>query len=158
MNYKDIYEKLKEQFGEAILELVEEDHSDPFINAAPEQIKDICLYLRDEEDLQFDYLTLLSGMDYEDSLGVIYHLYSFKQDHSIVLKVKLDRDDPKVPTVERVWRTADWHEREAYDMYGIIFEGHHNLIRILCCYDWQGYPLRKDYKVQEDYHGIRVPY
>ena len=158
MQPQDIFEKLKEKFGDSIIEMVTEDTFDPYITVNPEQITEICLYLRDEEDLKFDYLTLLSGMDYQDKLGVVYHLYSYELKHRLVLKVFLDRENPIVPTVEKVWLTADWHEREAWDMFGIKFEGHHNLIRILCPYDWEGFPLRKDYKVPEYYHGIKVPY
>jgi NADH-quinone oxidoreductase subunit C len=158
MKTPDIYERLKQVFGDAIIELVAEEHSDAFINVSPEKIKDICLYLRDKEDLQFDYLVNLSGMDYKDSLGVVYHLYSVKNHYDTVLKVKLDRDNPVVDSIERVWKSANWHEREAWDMFGIKFEGHPNLIRILCPYDWEGFPLRKDYATPEYFHGMRVPY
>ena len=106
----------------------------------------------------FDYLSNLSGMDLAENLGVVYHLYSMKYKHTIVLKVTVSKENPNVHSVERIWRTADWPEREAYDLFGVIFEGHHNLIRILNPYDWEGYPLRKDYKTPEEYHGIKVPY
>lgn len=155
---QEIYDNLKEEFGDSIIGLVSEPPSDDFINVEPESIVDICLYLRDGEGMKFDYLACLSGMDYKDSFGVVYHLYSIEFNHRIALKVKLDKENPKIASVENVWKTADWHEREAYDMYGIIFDGHHNLIRILCPYDWEGYPLRKDYKTPEIYHGIKVPY
>lgn len=158
MKPNDIYEKLKEEFGDDILDFVEEEHYDPFINVKPDKIKDICLFLRDGVDLDFDYLTLLSGMDQGENLGVVYHLYSLNIKHSIVLKLEVPKEKPDVPTVERVWRSADWHEREAYDMFGINFVGHHNLIRILCPYDWEGFPLRRDYKEPEEYHGMKVPY
>lgn len=158
MKPNEIYEKLKEEFGEDILDFVEEEHYDPFINVKPDKIRDICLFLRDGEDLDFDYLTLLSGMDLGENLGVVYHLYSLNIKHSIVLKLEVPKEKPDVPTVERVWRTADWHEREAYDMFGVNFAGHHNLIRILCPYDWEGFPLRRDYKEPEEYHGMKVPY
>ena len=89
-------------------------------------------------------------------MTVVYHLGSSSYKHKIALKVEVGRDEPKVPTVERVWRIANWHERETYDMYGIVFEGHSDLRRILCPDDWEGYPLRKDYQVQEFYRGIKV--
>ncbi len=155
---QEIYNKLKEHFGDAIVELKEAPPSDPFIQVNPERLQDICLYLRDEGDMLFDYLSNLSGMDLAENLGVVYHLYSMKYKHTIVLKVTVSKENPNVPSVERIWRTADWHEREAYDLFGVIFEGHHNLIRILNPYDWEGYPLRKDYKTPEEYHGIKVPY
>lgn len=158
MQVQEIFEKLKEEFGDNIKELVIQEKTDPYINIEPAKIFDVCLYLRDDETLLFDYLMCLSGVDAGDNLIVVYHLYSTIYKHIIVLKVTVPKENPLIPTVERVWRSADWHEREAYDMFGIIFEGHHNLIRILCPYDWEGYPLRKDYKTPEEYHGIKVPY
>lgn len=158
MQAKEIFEKMQEKFGEAIIELIEEEHFDPFIKVAPEKIKEISMFLRDEEGLKFDYLACLSGMDDKKTIGLVYHLYSVQLNHRIVIKLELDRENPVIQTVERVWRTADWHEREAWDLYGVRFEGHHNLIRILNPYDWEGFPLRKDYKEPEEYHGIKVPY
>jgi NADH-quinone oxidoreductase subunit C len=116
------------------------------------------LFLRDDEKTNFDYLSCLSGVDNKETLGVVYHLFSMTKKHKITIKVELPKDNPEVNTVERVWRTADWHEREAFDMYGIIFKGHHDLRRILNPYDWEGHPLRKDYKQPDEYHGIKVQY
>jgi len=158
MNANEIFEKLKEQFSDAVIELKDEQHSDPFIIVEPSKIFDICHTLRDDENFLFDYLSCLSGMDYNENLGVVYHLYSFKHKHKIVLKAIVPKENPELPSVELIWRTADWHEREAYDLFGIIFQGHHNLIRILCPYDWEGYPLRKDYKEPDEYNGMKVPY
>jgi len=155
MQTKDIYNKLKENFGEQVIELVElEAGSDSFINVNPSSIKDIAMFLRDNKEMQFDYLAMLTGMDYKDALGVVYHLYSIPLKHKVVLKVKLDRNKPIVPTIERVWKTANWHERETFDMFGIEFEGHPNLDRILCPDDWEGFPLRKDYVAPKEYNGI----
>ena len=154
MQTQDIYSKLKSKFGDSVLELVETPNFDAFINVAPAAIKEIAMFLRDETALEFDYLANLTGIDYTDSLGVVYHLYSLKNNNRTVLKVKLDRQKPAVPTVERVWKTANWHEREAYDMFGIEFVGHPDLERILCPEDWVGYPLRKDYVAPTEYHGM----
>jgi NADH-quinone oxidoreductase subunit C len=155
MQTKDTYNKLQAKFGDKIIELVEmEMGSDSFINVVPSAIKEIAIFLRDDKDTQFDYLSLLSGMDYKDSLGVVYHLYSTLLKHKVVLKVKLNRKEPIVPTIERVWKSANWHEREAFDMFGIVFDGHPDLERILCPDDWEGYPLRKDYVAPTQYHGI----
>ncbi len=158
MNTTEIFELLREKFKDAIIDLVDNPPSDSFINVVPEKLFDICLELRDNPDFDFDYLMCLSGVDFPTNLQVVYHLYSLNKKHKIVLKVTVPKENPKVPSVERIWRSADWHEREAYDLFGIIFEGHHNLIRILLPYDWEGYPLRKDYKEPETYHGMRVPY
>jgi len=94
---------------------------------------------------------------------VIYHLNSIPFEHSFVLKVEVTRNKedeplPQVFSLTPIWKTADWHEREAYDLVGIDFIGHPDLRRILLPADWQGHPLRKDYKEQEFYHGIKVKY
>jgi NADH-quinone oxidoreductase subunit C len=155
---KDIFEKLKAEFGDSIIELKEDKGSDPFITIDSKKILDVSLSLRDTEEFLFDYLSSLSGMDYKTNLGVVYHLFSTKHNHKIAVKVILDKGNPSLLSVEGVWKSANWHEREAWDMYGIKFEGHPNLIRILSPYDWEGYPLRKDYKTPEYYHGFKVPY
>ncbi len=155
---KDIFEKLKSIFGDHVIELKEDKGSDPFIIVDSKKILDICLELRDNEEFLFDYMSSLSGMDYKANLGVVYHLFSTTHNHKISLKVILDKNNPALLSVEGVWKSANWHEREAFDMFGIKFEGHSNLIRILSPYDWEGYPLRKDYKAPEYYHGFKVPY
>ena len=91
----------------------------------------------------------------EGDLISIYHVYSFEQDHYFSFKVKAPRDNPVVPTLSGVWETANWHEREAFDLMGIQYLDHLNLVRILCADDWVGHPLRKDYMFPEEYHGIR---
>lgn len=156
MGTNNIFNILKAEFGDNIIDFNDQQPVDPFILVNPEQLFEICHTLRDKDDFQFDYLMSLSGMDLGEKLGVVYHLYSMVHRHKVVLKVAVPKDDPKVPSVERIWRSADWHEREAYDLMGIYFENHHNLIRILCPYDWEGHPLRKDYQVQEFYHGMEV--
>jgi len=158
MKPNEIFTKLKVHFGEEILELIENPPSDSYILVKAQKIDEICQFLRDDDALHFDYLTLLSGLDLKENLGIVYHLFSMKHKHRLVVKTQVSKENPTLPTIERIWRTADWHEREAYDMFGIIFNGHHNLIRILCPYDWEGYPLRKDYKDPEEYHGNKVPY
>jgi len=155
----EIHDKLKTQFGDTIVEFKPDAVVDPYIKIAPERIRDVALFLRDNETLLFDSLMCLSGVDYkEGGLGVVYHLYSMKHDHKITLKVIVPGDNPKVPSVEAVWKTANWHEREAYDLFGIVFIDHPDLRRILLPYDWEGHPLRKDYKVPEFYNGMKVPY
>ncbi len=158
MTATEIYDKLKNEFANDIISLTEEANVDPFILVNSSRITEICLYLRDETDMNFDYLVNLSGVDYKTNFTVVYHLYSLKLKHRIVLKVELSPEKPSVTTVEKVWKTANWHEREAYDMFGIVFEGHPFMVRILCPYDWEGFPLRKDYKEPEFYRGIKVAY
>lgn len=135
---------------------------DPTIVVAVDSIAEISFFLKNNEELSFDSLMCLSGVDYKglkgetDRLEVVYHLFSMRQRHQIVLKVQLAREVPAVPSVEQVWAIANWHEREAYDMFGILFQGHSDLRRILCPDDWVGYPLRKDYIQPETYRGMPV--
>ncbi|MCZ6680496.1 MAG: NADH-quinone oxidoreductase subunit C [Candidatus Poribacteria bacterium] len=157
---QEIYTKLKDRFGEAIRSF-EEVVADPFIVAAPESIADVAQYLAEDEELAFDFLMCLSGSDLsvkDTTLEVVYHLSSMTHRHRVVLKVIVPKENPHVPTVENIWKTANWHEREAYDLYGIVFDGHSDLRRILLPDDWEGAPLRKDYKEPDFYRGMRVPY
>lgn len=159
MTPAEIAEKLTAAFGDKIL-ATDLEAADPNCTVDPQSIDEVCLYCRDE--LGFEYLRCLSGVDYldkkktTDDLGVVYHLGSIADAALLFsLKVRLGREAPRTKTVENIWRTADWHEREAWDMYGIEFEGHHNLTRILCAEDWEGHALRKDYKSPDEYHGIK---
>jgi len=158
MNPNEIHERLRAAFGAAVIE-AKLDALQPWIRIAPEKINAVCQYLFSEGDCAFDYLMCLSGVDYNNgTLGVVYHLSSIKHRHKIVLKTTCPKDNPHVASVSMIWGTANWHEREAYDLFGILFDGHPDLRRILLPYDWEGHPLRKDYKVQEFYSGMRVPY
>lgn len=154
MTPQEIFDRLKEKFGNRVLDLTE--NVDPFIRISADAVAEIGLYLRDDEAMGFESLMCLSGVDYPEHLSLVYHLFSSAHRHKITLKTDLGREDPSLPTVEGVWRVANWHERETYDMFGIVFEGHSDLRRILCPEDWEGWPLRKDYEVQEYYRGIRV--
>ena len=156
MTPQEIYEHLKKSHDTAVLELVDLPQTDPFIKVESSAVFDICHSLRDDEGLEFDYMMSLSATDLAEQLGVVYHLYAMKYRHKIVIKTEVPKDNPLVPSVERLWRTADWHEREAFDLIGVVFEGHHNMIRILLPYDWEGHPLRKDYQAPETYHGMKV--
>jgi NADH/F420H2 dehydrogenase subunit C len=103
-------------------------------------------FLKNTPALDFDYLTNLTAVDYVDYFEVIYHLISLKHNHSLVLKTRChDRDKPVVPSVVNLWRSADFQEREAYDLMGIVFDGHPNLKRLLLWEGFVGHPLRRDY-------------
>jgi len=155
---QEIYADLSAKFGDKIIEFVEEETLNPTVIVKPAALDEICNYLKDSEDLQFDSLMNLAGHDAdgESDLSVIYHLYSTSIKHYITLKTFASRDTPAVKSIAKIYRTADWHEREAYDLYGIIFEGHPDLKRILMEEDWEGYPLRKDYVAAELYRGMRI--
>lgn len=118
-------------------------------------------HLHTHPDCYFDQLSCVTGVDNGPALNtfdVIYHLYSIPFNRSLALKVTLPRTQPVVPTLSGVWRSANWLERETFDMYGIVFDGHPDLRRILMPADWEGYPLRKDYQEQERYRDIQVKY
>lgn len=157
---EELYSLLSEQFGKEYFELTPENGQDQWIVVDAQQIAAAAKFLRDHPKSLFDSLMCLSGVHYakEKQLGVTYHLNSTQLGHKLTMKVLMPEEDAHLPTVEQVWKTADWHEREAFDMFGIRFEGHPDMRRILCPDDWEGYPLRKDYKVQEYYRGMKVEY
>lgn len=157
MQFKDVVALLKEKHGDAV-EAVDESRRDPWVVIKAASLPEVARFLRDHDSLQFDLLSLISAVDYPTAkppvIEVVYHLDSVPHNHSLVLKVKLPRDKATLPTVSTVWATADWHERESFDLMGVVFEGHPNLTRILCAEDWEGFPLRKDYKWPKEYHGV----
>ena len=117
-----------------------------------EQIVAVCLFMKSTPNLEFDFLADLCGFDRgpeeEPRFEVNYHLFSTKKYHRIRLKVLLSEEDVHLPTVTGVWRTANWHERETYDLFGVIVDGHPDLRRILLPDDWQGHALRKDFPLR----------
>lgn len=108
-----------------------------------------CTIARDHQDLQFDYLSCLSGMDYPDGLQVVYHLYSTVKKHWLVIKARVSKDEPVIDSVVPVWMGANWHEREAADMFGIVFKGHPNPKVLLLREDFTDHPLLKSYKLPD---------
>jgi NADH-quinone oxidoreductase subunit C len=129
-----------------------------------ERLLDLCRTLRDDEALRFEMCMSVSGVDYgadvTHRLHVSYHLLSMTYRRRIRLEVAVDVDDPHVPSVVEVYPTADWHERETWDMYGVVFDGHPALTRILMPDDWDGHPQRKDYPlggIPVEYKGAQIP-
>jgi len=117
-----------------------------------EHIVEVCAYLKSNPESNFDFLADICGVDLgleeEPRFEVNYHLFSTRKHHRLRLKVRLPEDDPRVTTVTTLWRTANWHERETFDLFGIIFNGHPDLRRILLPEDWQGHALRKDFPLR----------
>ena len=141
-------EKLKERLLTLVPEAEFEENKQFLTTVIPaEKLHALAQTLKETEDLAFDYLFCLSGVDMTKYLMVVYHLTSTQQGHSIVLKVKTtDRENPVFETVSDIWKTADFHEREVFDLLGIRFNNHPDLRRIFLDENWKGYPLRKDYK------------
>ncbi len=142
-----ILEKLNVQFSTAI-ESVNEYRGELTIIVKKPKIRDICFLLRDDPQLQFDSLRDVCGADYyrhDDRFEVIYNLYSIPNKFRLRLKVRMSESDIHVDSVVPVWSTADWEERETYDMFGIIFDGHPDMRRIYMPEEFEYYPLRKDF-------------
>lgn len=158
MTPEQIIEATKAKFGAAVL-AAEPAAKTPSMKITPASWPEIAKFLRDEIGL--NYLVCLTAVDRTAELEAIYtleHLGFAASDtarYGVSVRISVPRAEPVIPTVEHVWRTADWHEREAWDLMGITFAGHHNLVRILCAEDWEGHPLRKDYKAPATYHGIK---
>ncbi len=172
---EEVCDILKERFGAAVLD-AKLDARRPYVVVDVARWHDIALFLRDDERLQFNMLECLSALDLleDNKLAAVYDMFSVPVviasastvvggsgckstpllRHHMAVRVEVDRDKPRIPTVSDVWPAADWHEREAFDMMGIVFDNHPDMTRILCPDDWEGYPLRKDYEFPLEYHGI----
>jgi NADH-quinone oxidoreductase subunit C len=145
-------------------------HGDAMIDAAstpkavkilPQDLIKVCQSLYHDPSTYFDMLSCITGIDNGPEAGtleVAYNLYSIPFNHHLMIKVVLPRENAEIESVAAIWKTADWHERELFDMYGIVVKNHPDLRRILMPADWEGHPLRKDYKHQEYYRDIKIDY
>ena len=142
---------LQHEHASWISEIVEA-HGEVTAVVPREHIVAVCSLLKTAPDAKFDFLADLCGVDRgaeeEPRFEVNYHLFSTNLRHRLRLKVLLNEDDAHVPTVTGVWRTANWHERETFDLFGVVFDGHPDLRRILLPDDWEGYALRKDFPLR----------
>jgi NADH-quinone oxidoreductase subunit C len=164
--FDDVYDALAEaypQLDEAI-EKVVVDRDELTLHIRPEKITEVCRVMRDDESLRYELCSSVSAVDYlgadERRLHVAYHLTSMTYRRRVRLEVAVSADAPYVPSVTSVYPTADWQERETYDMFGVVFDGHPNLTRILMPDDWEGHPQRKDYPlggVPVEYKGAEIP-
>jgi len=132
----------------------------PALQVAPEQLVPLCKALLYDEATYLDFLQCISAVDLpeQEKMELHYQFYSFPKQFSLTLVVETPRTSPEVPSLASLYGAAEWHEREAYDLFGIHFKEHPDLRRILLPDDWEGHPLRKDYVQQEVYHGIRTAY
>lgn len=161
MNFIQLQEIIAEEFGAKSILKTDETSIPAKITIPAEKNAEICDYLFRHQQTYFDFLSCLTGIDNgknENTMEVLYHLSSIPYNMQICLSVELPRENPTLKTVSHIWKSANWHEREAFDLLGIHFEGHPDLRRILMPADWEGYPLRKDYQIQTHYHGIEVKY
>lgn len=158
MNNK-VLEKLKETFGESILESSE--FRDELTVVVPkDRIVEVCRFLKENPELQYDLLADLCGIDMatpKKRFGVIYNLFSIPRKHRIRIKTFVEEDEASLPTVTGVWGTANWHERETYDMFGIVFEGHPDHRRIYMPDEFEHHPLRKDFPLMGIPGSIPLP-
>ncbi len=149
-------------FSDAITRVVV-DRGELTLHVRPDRVADVAQHLRDDADQRYEMLLGVSGVDYPtqaERFHVVYHLTSMTYRRRIRLEVAVTAEDPHVLSVTRIYPTADWHEREAYDMFGIVFDGHPSLTRILMPDDWDGFPQRKDYPlggVPVEYHDATIP-
>jgi NADH-quinone oxidoreductase subunit C len=143
----DITDRVRAQFGEDVAG-AQEVHGHAVLTLTPGRYAEIARFLRDDPDLGFDYFDFLAGVDYTPKGGgfeVVVHLFSTGHRHNVRLKLQLPAEGPHCPTLREVWPGADWHEREANEMYGIVFDGHPHLVKLLLPEQFEGHPLRKDF-------------
>ena len=161
---EEISRLLQAEFDEGVVETVVEG-GHPGVRVAAEKWPEVAVFLRDDPRLAFNFLRAISSLDLaaDNQLACIYDLHRIPVDRPMELitetsefavRVVVDRNDPVIPSVAQVWPTANWHEREAADLMGLVFSGHPDPRRILCPDDWEGHPLRKDYEFPREYHGI----
>lgn len=146
----EIAEKLKKEFLHEVVD-ISEFRGQVSVTVKRERILDICHFLKTSPEINMDYLSDLCGVDYPKRrfrFEVVYNLYSLRHRHRIRIKALLPAAAPTIESVVYIWKGADWHEREAYDMFGITFNNHPDLRRILMPVEWEGHPLRKDYPLR----------
>ena len=155
MTPKAIHEKLKARFGDKILGFTEVK-GDPFATVRPDALIEVGRALQSDPDLDMDFLSDQCGSDLgtDKPLESVYHFTSLKHNHTFAVKVQLPRDNPRCPSLVPLWSSANWFERESYDLFGIVYEGHPDLRRILLPDDWEGWPMRKDYVMPEWHNEI----
>lgn len=152
MKASEVFERLEKKFPGKGLEFFgqEEVGGDPYIRIPADSLVEVCQFLKQDPDLDFKMLHCLSAVDYGEVFASVIHLYSFSHPGKLAVRTDCPREAPKIPSLADVWKAANWHERESFDLMGIVYEGHPDLKRILLSDDWEGHPLRKDYQMPDD--------
>lgn len=153
MNIIEVNNEVKKFFPEDLSDVIQSGALSYFY-FEPRIIKDLFLVLRDKIGMEFKHLSYIAAIDLKDRFELVYCLYSYRWSSIVHLKTKLNHDNPVIDTISDLYVSAEWHEREAYDLMGIVFEGHPDLRRLLLPDDFEGYPLRKDFKEKDNYHNI----
>ncbi|GIW23350.1 MAG: NADH-quinone oxidoreductase subunit C [Candidatus Sericytochromatia bacterium] len=155
MNESITIKKLKKFFSDSIIEITDNKHNDTII-VKKENIFEILKFLKDDKELDYNVLMDITVIDYlkypikkQERFEVVYILYSLNKFHRVIIKTPVSLKEPYIDSVTSLWKSADWAEREAYDMYGIKFNNHPNLKRILNHHEFVGHPLRKDYPIKK---------
>lgn len=159
MNIEEIIALINAEVGEGTVIKTDENATPKALIIPYESIEAVGRLLKDNENCYFDLLSCLTAIDNGSEINtmeVIYNLYSIPLEHSLMLKTEISRQNPEIHTVSNLWKTADWHEREAYDLFGITFKNHPDLRRILMPADWKGHPMLKDYEEPATYRGIKT--
>ncbi|MEW6117553.1 MAG: NADH-quinone oxidoreductase subunit C [Nitrospirota bacterium] len=153
MDPKEIAEKIKDRYPTEVKE-IREFRGQVSVTVKKDRIKEMMRFLYETPELYFNFLEDLGGVDYlgkkEPRFEVVYHLYSMRHGHMIRIKAEVPEDDCTIDSVVDIWAGANWHERECYDLLGVVFNGHPDPRRILLPEDWEGHPLRKDYPLKSD--------
>jgi NADH-quinone oxidoreductase subunit C len=145
----EVLDKVTAELGEKVLDSGIYRERRLFIRIKREDLVEVCKKLHD--DLGFDHLSLITGIEWEDKFECVYHLWSYSNNNILEIRVGLPKEDnPRIDSLTSIWKSADWHERETYDLIGIVFEGHPDLTRILNPDDFEGHPLRKSFELKEN--------
>ncbi len=147
MTNEELKTKIESDFKDKILSATISGQREVIVVIKPEAYLSVCQSLRDKNEYTFQHLSCLTAVDYpkENKITVVCHLWSYKYAHQLTVKLDVDRTNPKAPTLENIWKSANWFEREVFDLYGVTFEGHSDLRRIMMPEDYTKFPLRKDF-------------
>jgi NADH-quinone oxidoreductase subunit C len=141
----EVVDRLRARFGEDVIE-GEDRFGHAVVTVTPERYREVMTFLRDERDLACDFFDFVGGVDYgERGFEVVAHVYSTTHRHNVRVKVRCDAAEPRCPTISDIYPGANWHERETWELFGIVFEGHPHLVKLLLPEQFEGHPLRKDF-------------